>query len=386
MFGFPDVNEIVEDQIYLGNIGAAQSPETLKKLGTTHILSVCPEYPSTGPNHFSIPIEDWEHENILIHLPATCQFIEPALSCNSKILVHCLMGMSRSATVVAAYLMKTRKMTRATAIKFIKQRRPEVHPNYGFIKQLEIFAECQYDPSPTHPTYCRWKQEQEQNITKHLNQIIDTTIIPDRLRLSIQFPEDIYQAESLILDAGITHLLSISPTRIPSDALKYLERHQHVEITNGKGGLLFALPDACLFIKEAIESDGQVLVHSRAETTAWIVVSAFMMIMYDLSVEEALTKLHDVWYHFSPTECFLRCLKLFKECGYNPTLNNPVIQKWMNSEFEAPSTFTPKSELQYGINGIAEHGEAISDSDFDKGAIEKIQAPITHKGTSSLSN
>ncbi|KAG5725674.1 putative rhodanese domain-containing dual specificity protein phosphatase [Termitomyces sp. T112] len=366
MFGFPDVNEIVEDQIYLGNIGAAQSPETLKKLGTTHILSVCPEYPSTGPNHFSIPIEDWEHENILIHLPATCQFIESALSCNSKILVHCLIGMSRSATVVAAYLMKTRKMTRATAIKFIKQRRPEVHPNYGFIKQLEIFAECQYDPSPTHPTYCRWKQEQEQNITKHLNHFIDTTIIPDQLRLSSQFPEDIYQAESLILDAGITHLLSISPTRIPSDALKYLERHQHVEITNGKGELLFALPDACLFIKEAIESD--------------------VMIMYDLSVEEALTKLHDVSYHFSPTECFLRCLKLFKECGYNPTLDNPVIQKWMNSELEEPSTLTPKSELQYGINGTAEHGEAISDSDFDKGAIGKIQAPITHKGTSSLSN
>ncbi|KAG6808901.1 hypothetical protein H0H93_016355, partial [Arthromyces matolae] len=139
--GLPSVNEIIPGQIYLGNLSAARSQDTLKKLGVTHVVSVCPEYPSTGPNHLTIPIEDTEYDNILIQLPTACEFIEAALKSQGKVLVHCVMGISRSTTVIAAYLMKTRKMSRSAAIKFIKQRRPEVHPNYGFIKQLEAFAE-----------------------------------------------------------------------------------------------------------------------------------------------------------------------------------------------------------------------------------------------------
>ncbi|KAG6839051.1 hypothetical protein C0991_006340, partial [Blastosporella zonata] len=84
-------------------LSAALSPETTKRLGTTHIVSVCPEYPSTGPNHLTIAVDDSEYDNILIHLPGACQFIEAALKSGGRVLVHCVMGISRSATVVAAY-------------------------------------------------------------------------------------------------------------------------------------------------------------------------------------------------------------------------------------------------------------------------------------------
>jgi hypothetical protein len=78
---------------------AAQSDETKQKNGITHILSVCPESTSTGPNRLVISVDDSEYADLLIHLPDACRFIEDALTHGGRILIHCVMGVSRSATV-----------------------------------------------------------------------------------------------------------------------------------------------------------------------------------------------------------------------------------------------------------------------------------------------
>lgn len=52
-----------------------------------------------------------------------------------KVLVHCMVGMSRSATCVLAYLMISRKMTAAEAIRTVRMHR-DIHPNEGFIQQI----------------------------------------------------------------------------------------------------------------------------------------------------------------------------------------------------------------------------------------------------------
>ena len=61
------------------------------------------------------------------------------LSCISvftdKLLVHCVMGRSRSATLFLAYLMIWRNMTVVDAVDHVKQRR-RIIPNWGFLKQL----------------------------------------------------------------------------------------------------------------------------------------------------------------------------------------------------------------------------------------------------------
>lgn len=50
--------------------------------------------------------------------------------------VHCKAGVSRSATVVIAYLMIQHKMKFIDAYKFLEVRRSCIYPNEGFLEQL----------------------------------------------------------------------------------------------------------------------------------------------------------------------------------------------------------------------------------------------------------
>lgn len=56
-------------------------------------------------------------------------------ACAGKILVHCAVGLSRSATLVLAYLMIRQNMTLVEAIRTVKDHRGVI-PNRGFLRQL----------------------------------------------------------------------------------------------------------------------------------------------------------------------------------------------------------------------------------------------------------
>ncbi|KAA6396040.1 MAG: putative mitogen-activated protein kinase phosphatase [Streblomastix strix] len=64
------------------------------------------------------------------------EVIEQALSSEKQVLVHCQMGKSRSASIVAAYLIYKFKLTAFEALNIIQTQRPIVRPNDGFLKQL----------------------------------------------------------------------------------------------------------------------------------------------------------------------------------------------------------------------------------------------------------
>ena len=63
--------------------------------------------------------------------------------------------------------------------------RPQVHPNYGFRRQLQVFADCCYKPSCTNAEYIAWKRCQTREATKYVNLISDTVpVIPDQLYIT----------------------------------------------------------------------------------------------------------------------------------------------------------------------------------------------------------
>ncbi|KAG1766895.1 protein-tyrosine phosphatase-like protein [Suillus placidus] len=319
------IDPIITDNVFIGNLPAALSTDVRKKLGITHILSVCKEHSSTDYNHLTIPVQDSEYEDLLIHLPRGCSFIQSALDQGGKVLVHCAMGVSRSPTVVCAYLMSTQRLSAHAAIQYVRKRRPKIHPNYGFMKQLIAFGDCRYKPSCTNSEYIAWKRRQKREVAKYLDLIADTVpVIPDQLYLSSDFPGDPDAAESLLLDLGMTHVLSISSAQLPKPDLP-LFNHCFIDIpNNGREALLLELPTACKFIGDAITGGGQVLVQCRVELRACIAVCAYFISTRHVSPRQAFGLLESALPLYNPTDNFYRHLDLFTACNYVPTPNNPL--------------------------------------------------------------
>ena len=66
-------------------------------------------------------------------------FIEKTREDGGKIFVHCQAGISRSASVCIAFLMKKFDLTVTEALDKVRQKRKVVAPNFSFTVQLERF-------------------------------------------------------------------------------------------------------------------------------------------------------------------------------------------------------------------------------------------------------
>ena len=81
---------------------------------------------------------DTPSSDLRSHFPRAVHFIASALANDpdARILCHCYGGVSRSATIVVAYLMSTHRMSVDEALKLVRSKRQQVNPNSGFMAQL----------------------------------------------------------------------------------------------------------------------------------------------------------------------------------------------------------------------------------------------------------
>ena len=86
--------------------------------------------------YLQVTVDDAPGEPIRNFFEPCSAFIKEAKDKKSRVLVHCNMGMSRSCTIVLAYLMKHEGLSLAQALVHTKERRPVVSPNPGFMGQL----------------------------------------------------------------------------------------------------------------------------------------------------------------------------------------------------------------------------------------------------------
>ena len=146
-------NQIVP-RLYVGDLASASNCDALKEQGITHIVSIYNGSYEIFPDDFKykiIHINDDIWIDIDNYFDETNNFIETAMNDNNtKIMIHCQRGVSRSVTLLIAYLLwKNNKESKILVddidktinniIKEIKVHRPIADPNDGFISCLKKY-------------------------------------------------------------------------------------------------------------------------------------------------------------------------------------------------------------------------------------------------------
>lgn len=87
--------------------------------GITHVISLIEIEKLDYLSHEVIPIQDTYEENIEQLFDFTGQMIAEAIEAGGSVLVHCTAGVSRSAAIVAAYLVQWHRMSVEEALAVI---------------------------------------------------------------------------------------------------------------------------------------------------------------------------------------------------------------------------------------------------------------------------
>uniref|UniRef100_A0A8C2IA13 Protein-serine/threonine phosphatase n=1 Tax=Cyprinus carpio TaxID=7962 RepID=A0A8C2IA13_CYPCA len=136
----------VRPGIYIGDMYAAKDKHLLQSLNITYVLNAAHGkfsvntgasfYRDTKISYHGVEAFDMPSFDLSPFFYSAAKFIKTAMSTpGGKVLVHCAMGLSRSSTLVLAYLMIHEGMTLVEAIKAVAQHR-NICPNSGFMEQL----------------------------------------------------------------------------------------------------------------------------------------------------------------------------------------------------------------------------------------------------------
>ncbi|KAF4357952.1 hypothetical protein F8388_026930 [Cannabis sativa] len=134
----------VAEHIYLGGDAVAKDREILEQNGITHVLNcvgfVCPEYFKADFMYRTLWLQDSPSEDITSILYDVFDYFEDVREQRGRVFVHCCQGVSRSTSLVIAYLMWREGQSFDDAFQYVKAARGIADPNMGFACQL---LQCQ---------------------------------------------------------------------------------------------------------------------------------------------------------------------------------------------------------------------------------------------------
>ncbi|ERE71427.1 forkhead box protein S1-like protein [Cricetulus griseus] len=120
----------------------AKDPDQLGRNKITHIISIheSPQPQLQGIKYLRISVADAPEVPIKKHFKECINFIHSCRLNGGNCLVHCFAGISRSTTIVVAYVMTVTGLGWREVLEAIKANRPIANPNPGFRQQLEEFG------------------------------------------------------------------------------------------------------------------------------------------------------------------------------------------------------------------------------------------------------
>lgn len=135
-----DISEI-HSNLFLGSAKASKNLNLLTSHGITHIVNIA------GRQHFPdqfvykrVHFEDIEEFDEVEKLREIFSWLDTVLTdAKCKVLVHCMGGISRSASVVIGYLIWSKRFKLDESVAFVKSRRPQLRPRQlEAVKQIEM--------------------------------------------------------------------------------------------------------------------------------------------------------------------------------------------------------------------------------------------------------
>jgi len=161
----PHCDRIIPN-LYLGGVNAASDTASLCDAGIRAVCCCCREmeFPSKEFSkqleYYRVDVEDMSIEPIELFFGEATEFIHSWVSREQPVLVHCRAGVSRSASVVIAYLIAFHGYSLHDAFFLVRSRRSVVTPNLGFMEKLGDFEESKRNTDPTIDInkYMAWYQ------------------------------------------------------------------------------------------------------------------------------------------------------------------------------------------------------------------------------------
>lgn len=139
----PKTESMVRENLLIGSGANAQDPAVIKNHGITAIVNCTEDIPNvfenSGVKYMRVSVKDTWKQPISNNFASTYAFIDRELKKGGTVMVHCMAGISRSSTIVIAYLMKAESRSFDSVYAEVMGKRKQASPNLDFIGQLLFF-------------------------------------------------------------------------------------------------------------------------------------------------------------------------------------------------------------------------------------------------------